>query len=78
MGHAVSQRGEPKEFRMPDPRPDKRNPLPELSAREEALYLRRSSTRFLECAIHLCATHMSLDEVAELLEKEAEQLRRFG
>ncbi|EHK77591.1 hypothetical protein SM0020_12692 [Sinorhizobium meliloti CCNWSX0020] len=42
------------------------------------MYLRRSSTRFLECAIHLCVTHMTLQEVADLLEKEAAQLRHFG
>jgi hypothetical protein len=49
-----------------------------LAAREEALFLRRSSTRFLECAIHLCATHMTLQEVADLLEEEAAQLRRYS
>ncbi|QFI69971.1 hypothetical protein [Sinorhizobium alkalisoli] len=63
---------------MSDQRPDPRDRLSELSASEQALYLRRSSLRFLECAIHLCATHMTLEEVAELLEQEAEQLRRFG
>lgn len=56
----------------------RKDPQSELSAREQALYLRRSSTRFLECAIHLCATHMTLEEVADLLEREAEQLRRFS
>ncbi|MDX0514470.1 hypothetical protein GOD47_09070 [Sinorhizobium medicae] len=63
---------------MPERRRPPKDPLSELAAREEALYLRRSSTRFLECAIHLCVTHMTLQEVADLLEKEAAQLRRFG
>lgn len=63
---------------MPDRRPQRKDPLPELAAREEALYLRRSSTRFLECAIHLCATHMTLEEVADLLEQEAAQLRHYS
>jgi hypothetical protein len=63
---------------MPDDRPERKDPLWELAAREEALFLRRSSTRFLECAIHLCATHMTLQEVADLLEEEAAQLRRYS
>ncbi len=63
---------------MSDHQSGRKDPLWELSALEQALYLRRSSTRFLECAIHLCATHMTLEEVADLLEREAEQLRRFG
>ncbi|MBB4184605.1 hypothetical protein [Sinorhizobium terangae] len=63
---------------MPDRHNDRSNPLSRLAAQEEALYLRRSSTRFLECAIHLCVTHMTLSEVAELLEQEAKQLRQHG
>ncbi|MCA1439515.1 hypothetical protein I6F07_04620 [Ensifer sp. IC4062] len=63
---------------MPDRRDDRSNPLSRLAAQEEALYLRRSSTRFLECAIHLCVTHMTLSEVADLLEQEAQQLRQHG
>ncbi|MBP1884301.1 hypothetical protein [Sinorhizobium mexicanum] len=63
---------------MPDRHDDRNNPLSRLAAQEEAHYLRRSSTRFLECAIHLCVTHMTLSEVAELLEQEAKQLRQHG
>ncbi|MCZ4091322.1 MULTISPECIES: hypothetical protein [Sinorhizobium] len=63
---------------MPDHHDDRRSPLSRLAAQEEALYLRRSSTRFLECAIHLCVTHMTLGEVADLLEQEARQLRQHG
>ncbi|WEX77497.1 hypothetical protein PYH37_002298 [Sinorhizobium numidicum] len=63
---------------MSDHHPRKRDPLTELTEREKAAYLRRSSMRFLECAIHLCATHMPIDEVAQVLEAEAEQLRRYS
>jgi hypothetical protein len=41
--------------------------------REE--YLRRSSIRFLECAINLCVSHMSMEDVAQLLESQANLLR---
>ena len=41
-------------------------------------YLRRSSINFLECAMHLCVTHMTIEEVAVLLEKEAAILREHG
>lgn len=52
--------------------------LSRICAEQQDAYLRRSSTRFLECAIHLCATHMSLEEVAQLLETEAKMLRDLG
>ena len=55
-----------------------RNALEKLARREREAYLRRSSVRFLQCAIHLCATHMTLSEIAELLEEEARQLRQYG
>jgi hypothetical protein len=41
-------------------------------------FLRRSSLQFLECAIHLCATNMSISELAGRLEKQAQILREFG
>ncbi|MBP2510427.1 hypothetical protein J2855_004080 [Agrobacterium tumefaciens] len=41
-------------------------------------FLRRSSLQFLECAIHLCATNMSISELATRLEKQAQHLRQFG
>lgn len=52
--------------------------LAKISAAESEAWRRRSSLRFLECAIHLCATHMSVDEVASLLEAEAAILRELG
>lgn len=52
--------------------------LAKISAAESEAWRRHSSLRFLECAIHLCATHMSVDEVASLLEAEAAILRELG
>ena len=52
--------------------------LDELVKREHDEYLRRSSIRFLECAIHLCASHMPMPSVADLLEEQAKQLREWG
>ena len=50
----------------------------QMAAEATEAYLRRSSISFLECAIHLMATHISVDEIAEILEEEARQLREFG
>lgn len=52
--------------------------LAKISARESEAWRRRSSLHFLECAIHLCATHMSVEEVATVLEAEAAMLRELG
>lgn len=41
-------------------------------------YLRRSSIHFLECAIHLMATHMTIEEIVALLDRQAEIVREFG
>lgn len=41
-------------------------------------YLRRSSIMFLECAINLMATHMTIDEVKHLLMEQIELLDEFG
>lgn len=41
-------------------------------------YLKRSSVHFLECAVHLCVTHMSFEEAAALLEQQAALLREHG
>ena len=54
--------------------PDRPSPLETLSEKAAAEYLRRSSLTFLECAINLMATHMSLEEVAAILRTEADQL----
>lgn len=60
---------------MPHDSDDPRRRLTELSEEESRAYLRRSSLTFLECAIHLCVTHMGLEEVARILEEEASILR---
>lgn len=50
----------------------------DLAASATDEYLRRSSVHFLECAIHLMASHMTIEEVATLLERQAEIVREFG
>lgn len=41
-------------------------------------YLRRSSLTYLECCISLMLTHMSRDEVAQVLESEAQMVSDLG
>lgn len=43
-----------------------------------AEYYRRSSLTFLECCISLMLTHLSTEQVAEILRAEAQQLEEFG
>jgi hypothetical protein len=45
---------------------------------QQKAYLRRSSIHFLECAVHLCVTHMTVEETALLLEQQAILLRDHG
>jgi hypothetical protein len=45
---------------------------------QQRAYLKRSSVHFLECAVHLCVTHMSIEEVAVLLDQQAALLREHG
>lgn len=45
---------------------------------QQRAYLKRSSVHFLECAVHLCVTHMSIQEAAVLLEQQAALLREHG
>ena len=59
-------------------RPQQSKRLAKLCEAESEAWRRRSSVQFLECAVHLCVTHMSLEEVATLLEKEAAMLRELG
>jgi hypothetical protein len=58
--------------------PKKTRAISRICDAEREAWLRRSSIHFLECAIHLCVSHMSIEEVAALLEKEAEMLRDLG
>lgn len=51
-----------------------------LEAMSEAArddYLRRSSITFLECAISLMATHMTMNEVAQILREEAAIIEQY-
>lgn len=41
-------------------------------------YLRRCSLTYLECCISLMLTHMSLEDVARVLERQAALLREHG
>ena len=49
--------------------------LTRLCEEQREEFLRRSSVRFLECAINLCVSHMSIEDVAQLLESQAALLR---
>jgi hypothetical protein len=41
-------------------------------------HFRRSSLTYLECCIALMLTHMSREEVAEVLAREADMVRDLG
>ncbi|TJX75550.1 MAG: hypothetical protein E5W21_04555 [Mesorhizobium sp.] len=43
-----------------------------------AAYLKRASVTYLECCISLMLTHLKTEEVAVILEEQAEMLRRLG
>ena len=61
----------------PKAMPDKPH---DLDAQAEAAtqdYLRRRSITFLECAIDLMLTHMSLQDVIEILETQAKIIKEF-
>jgi len=51
--------------------------LDRLAEQETAHFLRRSSLTYLECCVSLMLTHMAKEDVAALLEREAELLREF-
>jgi hypothetical protein len=48
-----------------------------IAQQEQADYLRRTSMTFLECAIHLCVTHMPMKEVARILERHVSILQEY-
>jgi hypothetical protein len=41
-------------------------------------YLRRTSIMFVETAISVCVTHMTIAEVKEILRKQIEMLEEYG
>lgn len=51
--------------------------LDEIAARETAAFLRRASVTYLECCISLMLTHLAREDVASILEQEAEMLRQL-
>lgn len=54
---------------------EERKRLMQLCEEQREEFLRRSSVRFLECAVNLCVSHMSMEDVAQLLESQAALLR---
>ncbi|ESZ14296.1 hypothetical protein [Mesorhizobium sp. L48C026A00] len=46
-----------------------------MAEREAAAFLRRTSITYLECCVSLMMTHLEREEVASILEKEADMLR---
>jgi len=49
--------------------------LDEVAARETAAFLRRASITYLECCVSLMMTHLQREEVATILEREAQMIR---
>ena len=50
----------------------------EIAEREAAMFLAEQSRQFLDCAINLCATSMSIPALIRLLEDHTELLKEFG
>ncbi|WP_206518431.1 hypothetical protein [Mesorhizobium sp. M1A.F.Ca.IN.022.02.1.1] len=48
-----------------------------MAAAETAAFLRRASITYLECCVSLMMTHLQREEVATILEREADMLRRL-
>ena len=49
-----------------------------LAEAETEAYLLRSSLTYLECCISLMLTHLPREDVARILDEEAEMLRQLG
>ncbi|WP_164898570.1 hypothetical protein [Mesorhizobium sp. M7A.F.Ca.MR.362.00.0.0] len=58
---------------MPEPRQ-----ITEIAEREAALFKAEQSRQFLDCAIHLCATSMSIPALIRLLRDHVTILEEFG
>ena len=48
-----------------------------IAAEETAAFLRRASITYLECCVSLMMTHLQREEVARILEEEADMLRNL-
>lgn len=57
---------------------DETRRLNEMSDEAVRDYLRRSAITYLEACISLMLTSMSLEEAAQILEQEAQNLRELG
>lgn len=55
----------------------KRDDIDRMARQQTEDYLRRSTVTYLECCINLMLTHMSKDEVAAILEAEANLVREL-
>ncbi|TIV06178.1 MAG: hypothetical protein E5V94_12730, partial [Mesorhizobium sp.] len=53
------------------------NDIDKMAAAETAAFLRRASITYLECCVSLMMTHLRREEVASILEQEADMLRRL-
>ncbi|RVB45607.1 hypothetical protein EN918_04565 [Mesorhizobium sp. M7A.F.Ca.CA.004.05.1.1] len=51
--------------------------IDQMAERATAAYLRRASITYLECCVSLMMTHLQREEVAAILEQEADMLRRL-
>ncbi|MER8696226.1 hypothetical protein [Mesorhizobium opportunistum] len=51
--------------------------IDKIAERETAAYLRRASITYLECCVSLMMTHLQREEVATILEQEADMLRNL-
>ncbi|MBW8908937.1 MAG: hypothetical protein JF620_07935 [Mesorhizobium sp.] len=51
--------------------------IEQIAERETAAYLRRASVTYLECCVSLMMTHLQREEVAAILEQEADMLRNL-
>lgn len=58
--------------------PKGHNRIERLSDEQKRDFLRRSSITYLECCIGLVLTHLTSEETAEILERQALLLRELG
>ncbi|WP_028033128.1 hypothetical protein [Chelativorans sp. J32] len=58
--------------------PNRERRVDRLSREQTNEFLRRSSITYLECCVSLMLTHLSREEVAEILEQEAHMVRELG
>ncbi len=60
------------------PMSNRERKIDRLSREQTNEYLRRSSITYLECCVSLMLTHLSREEVATILEQEADMVRELG